>query len=288
MTPRTWTDAPEPGGGAAMPSMTPVTKKLLWINGILFLFFAVFVHMTLPTGIDSPDAVGLGQRCMSYLALDTQAWRSGIPPLWQLLTYGFLHSTSDPWHILMNLLSLYFFGTLFEGIVGPTRYLWVYLTAIVLGGAAQVTAAFITGQDSWTVGASGGVLCIIVATAVLQPNVRVIFILVPLTLKVLALILVGLDLFHAFFGGGGATAYVVHLTGAAWGFAAARQRWIWWDPTEAWKARQVVRERESREENSARLDRLLAKIHSEGIQKLSSSDKAFLKRMSDRNSTGGG
>jgi membrane associated rhomboid family serine protease len=283
---RTWEDGPEFSGGVSFPSPTPVTRRLLWINGIVFLLFAVLVHTTRPSGLSATAGAGVGQEVMDWFALDVGAWRSRVPPVWQLLTYGFLHSVDDPWHILMNLLALFFFGTMLEGIVGSRRFLWVYLAAIAIGGAAELTGALVRGSSPKIVGASAGVFCVIVATAVMQPNARVIFILVPLTLKVLAAIMVGLQAFYLLTrGADGSTAILAHLGGAAWGYLAARRRWIWWDPLDAWHARVARSERANREQDHERLERLLAQIHAKGIHTLSRRDKAFLKRVSERKSS---
>jgi rhomboid family protein len=275
-----WMERPEPGGasGLAFPSPTPITKRLLWINGLIFLAFLVLLHV--------PVTAEWGRSLYQALALSPPLWKEWtIVPLWQPLTYGFLHSESDPLHLLYNLLGLYFFGTLLEGIIGPRRFLWVYLAAILLGGLVQLGVAFLGGApeaQASTVGASGGILCIIVAAAVMQPNARVIFILVPLTLKVLAMILVGLDLFYLITGGSGGTAHWVHLTGATWGFAAAKLRWVWIDPWLSWSRARATSQRRAQERESERLDRLLAQIHDRGIQSLSRRDREFLKRASSR------
>ena len=274
----TWKDPPEyrEGGGGggpqiALPTMTWATKRLLWINGIVFLFFFVAVDWS------------VARRVYEVLALQPDMWREWFPfvPVWQLLSYGFLHSTSDVLHLLFNLLALYFFGTLVEGIVGARSFLATYLVAIVLGGAVQLTASLAVGDMTATVGASGGVVCILVAAAVMRPNMVVIFILFPLKLRTLALIMVGLDVLRLIRGGGG-VAYWVHLSGAAWGFLSVKQRWIWVDPLAAWEARRVQREAEGERDDAQRLDSLLDRIHHDGIHTLSRSERAFLKRVSGR------
>lgn len=72
---------------------------------------------------------------------------------YRALTSGFLHSQNDPTHLLLNMVSLYLFGTVIERMLGSWRYLCVYLLAI-LGGSAAV---WILDANAVVVGASGGI-----------------------------------------------------------------------------------------------------------------------------------
>lgn len=266
------------GGGLRLPRMTTVTKALLWSNGIAFLLLVLVDSFTTPAQF---------RGLIDFIALSPQVWWDHFPlvPLWQLVTYGFLHSTTDAMHVLFNMLALYFFGTMVEGIVGPRRFLVTYVTAVLLGGVAQLTFGLVLasqGAPSYpTLGASGAVMCIIIAAAVMMPETRVIFILFPLKLRTLAMILVGLDVFRMLRGGTG-VAWLVHLTGAGYGFMAVRRRWIWRDPLQDFEDR-LQRSRAGREsDDRERLDALLERINREGMTTLSRAEKAFLKRMSAR------
>ena len=275
---RTWQEdppgrRPEWGGGGGpsiqLPLVTPGVKGLLWVNGIAFL-------LTL-----------LARPLIDWFALRPDTWVEGFPlvPFWQVVTYGFLHSTSSAFHLLFNLLGIYFFGSMLEGIIGTRRFLAWYLAAIVVGGVAQLGAGVLaylgSGDVGYTLGASGGVLFLIVACATMRPDTLVIFILFPLKLKTLALIMVGLDLFGLLSGTGG-TAYLVHIAGAVLGFAAVRLRWVWMDPVErVQEHREASRER-SAAEDAQRLDALLKQIHERGIGSLTPREREFLKRMSSR------
>jgi membrane associated rhomboid family serine protease len=259
-----------------MPSVTPVTKRLLWINGIIFLVMFLLMRWNVDEVV------------RQLFSLNPQGWIDWFPllPLWQVVTYGFLHDISSPFHLLYNLLALYFFGTMLEGIVGGRRFLLSYLAAIAVGGVLQLTSSLIfalqTGNPAWrTLGASGGVLFIIVACATMRPNTRVIFILFPLKLRTLALILVGIDVFGLLSMNPG-TAYLVHLSGAAFGFLAIKLRWIWSDPIQALADRREVKQHANAAADAARLDDLLKRIHKDGIHSLSKRDKDFLKRQSRR------
>jgi membrane associated rhomboid family serine protease len=273
----TWEDPPEyrgGGGGLALPSMTPVVRWLLISNGALFLLFAFLVNYAVPPG----------RLLFDVLALAPEQWRDFFPlvPLWQVLTYGFLHDPHSALHVFYNLLGLYFFGTLLEGVIGSRRLLWIYLAALILGALVQLGVSFATGALLPTVGASGGVLCVILAAAVLRPDTRVIFIFVPMTLRTLAILMVALDVLPILMRSGGGTAHWVHIAGAAWGFLAARKRWVWLDPLEVLASRRERSSRAAAEKDAERLDRLLRQISENGLHSLSRRDRRFLKRVSER------
>ena len=56
---------------------------------------------------------------------------------WRMLTAGFVHSPDSVWHILINAYSIYIFGRVIEPMLGPARFLTLYLVSI-FGGSAMV------------------------------------------------------------------------------------------------------------------------------------------------------
>jgi len=271
------------GGGQAMrpqlalPPLTPMVKRLMIINVAIYAIYVILDLFVEP----ARDLV------MQVFVLDVAVWGDFFPfvPFWQLLSYGFLHH-AGPSHILFNMLGLYFFGTMVEGTVGPQRFLTAYLAAIVLGGLAFIGLGAIIGREWSVVGASGGVLAIIVAAAAFRPNAQVIFILFPIKLKWLAGLIVAMDLINGAYslkaGSFGGTAYIVHLAGAAFGFLAVSRRWIWMDPLQGLMNRRAIAHEEQRQSDERRMDDLLQKIHREGIHALTRSERSFLKRASSR------
>jgi len=269
-----WQDPP--GMQLAAPRVTPVVKLLLIANCALFLLQSVVLQ-------------GWFDRTYAFLidwfALAPYRWRELYPwvPLWQLVTYGFLHG--DALHLLGNMLFLYFLGTMLEAEVGSRRFAAFFGASVVLAGACQLFLGLALGHEGPILGASGGVLAIVCAMATLRPGTRIIFVFVPLTLKTMALIYVGLDvlrLIGELKGQASGVASFAHLTGALFGFLAVRRGWIWRDPVEEvedWRGRRAD---EQRATDERRLDELLAKISREGIHSLSPAERAFLKRASQR------
>jgi len=56
---------------------------------------------------------------------------------WRMITAGFVHSPDSFWHILLNAYSIYIFGRVIEPMLGPIRFLVLYLVSI-FGGSAMV------------------------------------------------------------------------------------------------------------------------------------------------------
>ena len=271
--PPEYRDASSFGGGIALPTMTPVTKWVIIVCAGVFVVSLLLARFALSTYLAFEET----------LALAPANWRAWAPfvPLWQVFTYGVLHSVGDPTHVLYNLLVLYFFGTSLEALIGSRRYATHLGVAIVLGGTAQLLLHLLSGSSALTLGVSGAALFVIVAMATLRPNMRVIFLFFPITLKTLALILVGLDLYRLLMGSTD-VAWMVHLTGAAYGFLGVRKGFLWKDPTEAWEQHRSEARAQAEESEEERLDSLLDKIHKEGMHSLSKRERAFLKRVSSR------
>jgi membrane associated rhomboid family serine protease len=281
MEPRSWQDPPEYRGGGmglAVPSLTPAVKLLLIANGVVFLFFFLV--------LDSIKQPNVEMQAIQLFALSPERWKAWFPlvPVWQLVTYAFMHGSFQ--HILYNMLGLYFLGTMLEGIIGTRRFMVFYMLAVVVAGFAQLMLSLAFDREPVPIlGASGGVLAVICAMATLRPATRMILIIFPLTLRTLALIWVASDLFtliRQFQGQESNVASFAHLTGAALGFAAVRTGWIWRDPVQLVEGARARRADLSEAESRARLDALLAKIAKEGIGSLTGRERSFLKKMSKR------
>ncbi len=298
-----WEDPPPPrggrggGGGApqfAMPTMTPGVRALVFTNAAVFI--GMFL-LSIPAATE-PVKDGL----VRWFGIAPGTWREWFPllPVWQIVTWGFLHSVVDPMHILMNMLMLYFLGTMLEGIIGTQRFLVTYVSALLVSGTVVLVTGLLAGPDTGlaelglpvasqyipTIGASGAVFCVVIAMAMLRPTTRVIFILFPITLRTLAIMYVGLNLFQLAqsFKGGMASnvSYSAHLAGAAWGFLLVKKGWVWRDPVQAFGSWRAGRRSSQEQGDEERLDTLLRKINREGIHALSAREKAFLKRASKR------
>ena len=81
---------------------------------------------------------------------------------WRLITAAFLHY--GPFHLLLNMLGLYWFGSLLEQRIGSGRFLLIYLVSGLAGSAG----ALVVSPTNPTVGASGAIFGILGAGLVLE------------------------------------------------------------------------------------------------------------------------
>ena len=137
--------------------------------------------------------------------------------LWQPATYLFLHGGF--FHILFNMLFLWFFGKDLEDIWGTRRFLQFYFFCGVGAGLFVVLGNYLFGDPArGTVGASGAIYGVMLVVAVLWPDRIIIFYIFPIKLKYFVMIMAAI----AFFGLGepnSNVSNVAHLSGMAFGYA---------------------------------------------------------------------
>src|SRR5262249_36864532 len=80
--------------------------------------------------------------------------------VWRLLTHAFCHERYFIFHILFNMLCLYWFGCTLEMLYGSREFLLFYLTAAVVAALAFVGMDLYTGSTSPGIGASGAVMAV--------------------------------------------------------------------------------------------------------------------------------
>jgi membrane associated rhomboid family serine protease len=83
---------------------------------------------------------------------------------WRLVTAAFLHY--GPVHLILNMVGLYWFGSLLEQRIGAARYLMLYLVSGLAGSAGALLWS--NGFLTPTVGASGAIFGILGAGLVLE------------------------------------------------------------------------------------------------------------------------
>lgn len=99
---------------------------------------------------------------------------------YRLISYGLLHA--DPQHLLFNMVTLYFFGNVMEGLY--TRYLGPFGFALFyLGGLiASIVPTWLRNRDNsryHSLGASGAVSAVLFAFILLQPWATIYVFVVP-------------------------------------------------------------------------------------------------------------
>jgi membrane associated rhomboid family serine protease len=128
------------------------TGNWLYNHGVLIVDGVIFGDElgVLNPGSFVPDEAGL-----EAVGLAHGEW-------WRLFSSAFLHY--GPFHLAMNMYSLYFAGSILEQIIGRWRFVLLYLVAGLAGSAGAV----LWSPDSATVGASGAIFGILGALFVLE------------------------------------------------------------------------------------------------------------------------
>ena len=169
-----------------------------------------------------PLQISLNDFCCLRSDLPSHLWK-----FWTLLTYGFLHDDRSPWHILFNMLTLWFFGRPIEAILGRAEFLRFYCVSIVAAGLIWLIGERLAGfgMASRLVGASGGVMAVLAAFIWYYPRQTVlIYGILPVPAWALGVVYLFSDLQGA---GSRASnvAHVAHLAGAAFGILYVWRGW---------------------------------------------------------------
>ena len=170
---------------------------------ILALNLGIFIAVQM-----SPDLIGnLG------LYSDTDIF---LERPWGIFTSMFVHDGF--YHLFANMITLYFFGSFFNRLVGNRIFLLVYFG----GGIAGSILFILLASDALAIGASGAVFALGAAMAVIVPRMKVVIFPIPApiplwmaALGIFALLTV-LPMMTTFSN----IAWQAHLGGAAFGLAA--------------------------------------------------------------------
>lgn len=136
---------------------------------------------------------------------------------WTLITYMFVQEGF--WHLLFNMIWLYWFGKIFMEFMPGRKIYSLYLIGGISGAFTFILAYNIfpvfqdTIQLSTTIGASAAVLAITIATAVLVPDYTVNLLFIgPVKIKYIAIFTVVLDVLMIRSGNAGG--HFAHIGGA--------------------------------------------------------------------------
>jgi len=141
-----------------------IVEKIIFINISVFaIAFLTKAFFSLMQWSEDPF--------FSWFALSADFSSFTTKP-WTIITYGFLHG--DFWHILFNLMVLFYFGNLFLDFFSKRDFLIYYFLGIVFGGIIYMlsynTFPALKTNTAYLVGASAGVTAILVGIATKIPN----------------------------------------------------------------------------------------------------------------------
>ncbi|HET6344236.1 MAG TPA: rhomboid family intramembrane serine protease, partial [Myxococcota bacterium] len=136
---------------------------------------------------------------------------------WTFVTYMFVHA--GLLHLLGNMLMLFVFGPAVEHRLGGRAFLLYYLYC---GIGAAVLSLALSGvmPTAAIVGASGAVLGVGVAFALLWPDAELLVFPLPMPVKArtFILVLIGLDVVFSQLTPNDGVAHLAHIGGAAFGY----------------------------------------------------------------------
>jgi membrane associated rhomboid family serine protease len=200
--------------------------KLIFRNGsnltrLISINIAVFVLITIVAVI----GFLLNNQEISGKALDLFSVPASLNTLltrpWTLITYMFTHK--DIWHILFNMLWLYWFGRIFLEYLDERKLVAVYLLGGLSGALVYILSFNIfpafTGvvADSVAIGASASVMAIVIAIATYVPDYTVQLILLGrIKIKYMALAIFVLTSVMDFSVNSGGK--LAHIGGAFFGY----------------------------------------------------------------------
>lgn len=208
--------------------------------------------------------------------------------VWRLVSYMFLHSTSDFSHLLLNMFTLWMFGGELEERWGTKRFIGLYF---LFGTGAALFSIFYMIDPVMryvpVIGASGAIFGLLTAYAVYYPRRELfLFFVLPIRAWMLVVGYAVLSLSFAF-SQDKMVAHLIHFGGIAVAFA-----WLkGWPKVEEWycgqkelwdekEMRRRVEERINRKKHyEEKIDPILRKISREGEGALTKEEKEILKEV---------
>ena len=196
--------------------------QLIIINVILFLILGAFFVFSTMFGSGSVfdvihDQFSIPPRFVDFISRP-----------WTIITYGFAHNVRDIFHILFNMIGLYWFGRLFNEYLGSDKLIATYVLGCLAGGVLYLimfnTIPFFVDQSDFPgmVGASAAVFAIMVAAATLLPDYTFFLLFLgPVKIKYIAFFYIVISFLGTV--GSNAGGNIAHLGGALMGFIYVKQ-----------------------------------------------------------------
>jgi membrane associated rhomboid family serine protease len=207
---------------------------------------------------------------------------------WTIITYMFVHG--DTFHLLFNMLGLFFFGPRLEFFLGSKRFLLLYF----LSGISGALLSVVFSPYASIIGASGGVFGVFFGFAFYWPREQIlVWGIIPVEARILVVVMTALSLYGGC-SAGGRIAHFAHLGGFIGGYlylkwlnyqtrsvqTSTEHQQVQTGRTDLERWRRIPRE-SLHEVNRAELDRILHKIDESGLESLLASEREFLDRFSN-------
>jgi len=263
-----------------------IVEKIILINIAVFIIVYLFNTILFLMKID-------GNFMINWFALSPH-FNTFITKPWTIISYGFLHHGF--FHILFNLIVLYYFGNLFLDFFSSKQFLSYYFLGIISGGIIYLLSynylPALKTQESVLVGASAGVTAILIGLATHIPQYALRFQFIGnIKLLYIAIVFIAIDIIQI--PNGNAGGHLAHLGGAFMGYVLTKyfnqaQGFISWmenifqqkkDPhlkTVYKRKKTSVSKAKNPKEQQIKIDRILDKISKSGYETLTKEEKDFL------------
>jgi membrane associated rhomboid family serine protease len=287
-----------------------------WLIAINVAAFIVQI-LSRPTAAEAVDLDPLKSMGPFTAAFDLNVNAVLHGQVWRLLTHAFLHDPNRIFHILFNMLFLWWFGSDVEDLYGPREFLTFYLTSAVVGGLAFVGSSWAWTQNAPTAsayGASGAVTAVLVLCAIHYPRRTILlFFIVPVSIWLFVIFYLAQDAYAFLTKENNGVGVAAHLGGALFAFVYYQRHWRlsdwlpsdwhWLSRVRTWRRRllrprlRVYREEEVRtpvsvpanttpslpddEQLEAKMDAILEKISRVGKENLTENERQLLLRASE-------
>jgi membrane associated rhomboid family serine protease len=190
-------------------------EKLILINVICFvlpLFLKTLFYL-----FNIPSNVMIG-----WFELSAE-WSDLLFKPWTIFTYSFMHSGF--FHLFWNMYLLYFASRLFLNLFSPRTFFNVYFLGVLLGGLTFMLSYSVFPAFQYAspimVGASAGVMAVLIFMATYSPDLEVRIIFFNVKLRYLGIAFVLLDVIQIPYGNAGG--HLAHLGGAALGYLCVKR-----------------------------------------------------------------
>jgi membrane associated rhomboid family serine protease len=194
--------------------------QIIFINIVVFLVLILAKVIFTLSGFS-----GIFNSFLNKLSLPASFYSYLFQP-WAIVTYFFSHT--DFFHILFNMLFLYWFGSLVHEYLGNRRFINIYILGGIFGGLLYMIAYNLIPyfssaiNNSWMLGASGATYAVVFAAATLLPDYTFMLLFIgPVRIKYIALFYLVISFASTI--GSNAGGNIAHLGGAFIGYLFVKQ-----------------------------------------------------------------
>lgn len=194
-----------------------VTQLIIVNLGVFAIVNLLWVILRIGSGWETPV---LYNTILHFFSISSD-WLHNLTHPWAFISHMFLHEGF--WHILWNMLYLYWFGQIVGDFIGNQRILPLYLLGGLFGAFIYVLSINLLpyapeGVAHYALGASAAAMAIVVAAGAISPDyvIRLMF-LGDVKLKYIVAVLVAIDVV-GLAGNYNTGGHFAHLGGALFGW----------------------------------------------------------------------